>query len=410
MIEEACDVAIVGAGPAGLAAAERLARAGARVVVLDREASPGGIPRHCDHPPFGLREFGRLMKGPSYAARLVERAAAAGADIRASHSVSALHPGGKLDLTTPAGLRRLNASAVLLATGVRETPRSARLIGGTRPAGVMTTGALQALVHLERRAPFRRPIILGTELVSFSAILTCRHGGIAPVAMIEPNARPTAWRTAPLLPCLLGIPVHFRTDLVAIHGEARVEGVTLSRGGETFDLACDGVIVSGRFRPEAALLRASHLAVDPHSGGPEIDGFGRCSDPAYFAAGNLLRPVETAGWSWREGRAAGDFIGRALEGRLPDRADALPLEIASDALKLVVPQLVDPRQADPGALVQLRVARPVSGVLSLRRDGVEVWRRRLRALPERRVTFPVSVLRGRMGSGAFTLHVEEVEG
>src|SRR3546814_7294688 len=60
--------------------------------------------------------------------------------------------------------------------------------------------------------------------------------------------------------------------------------------------------------PEATLVRMGHLAFDPHSGGPVVDQFGRCSDPAYFAAGNLLRPVETAGWSWREGA---DKIGRA---------------------------------------------------------------------------------------------------
>lgn len=72
---EEVDVLVVGAGPAGLSAAAMLRRLGvARVLVVDREAVPGGIPRHCAHPPYGLREFGRLMTGPGHARRIVAAA------------------------------------------------------------------------------------------------------------------------------------------------------------------------------------------------------------------------------------------------------------------------------------------------------------------------------------------------
>ena len=77
-------VVIVGAGPAGLAAALELRRRGvADVLVLEREAEPGGIPRHAQHQGFGLRDLRRPLSGPSYARRYAELAAAAGR--RAAH-------------------------------------------------------------------------------------------------------------------------------------------------------------------------------------------------------------------------------------------------------------------------------------------------------------------------------------
>ncbi len=405
---ETADVVIVGAGPAGLAAARELRALGVgRVLVLDRERAAGGIPRHCDHPPFGLREFNRLMRGPAYARRLATAAEAAGAEIRTGATVAALRPGPLVEISTDAGLSTVAARAVLLATGVREKTRAARLIGGTKPGGVLSTGALQGLVHLDRLRPFRRPVVLGTELVAFSALLTCRHLGIRPVAMIEPGPRPTARWPAGLFPRLVGVPILLRTELVAIEGDERVTGVVVrDAGGGTRRIETDGVVVSGQFLPEASLVRTSHLALDPGSGGPAIDQYGRCSDPAFFAAGNLLRPVETAGWSWNEGRLVARSIARALAADLPSPAPGLAVVRMGDALKFALPQrLVGTPAADaPHRAFQLRVTRPAAGRLRLLLDGAEVWSEAVDLLPERRISVPLSAVpEGARGTLAFDL-------
>src|SRR5690606_3364932 len=119
----------------GLAAARRLAERGVSdVLVLERERDAGGIPRHCHHTGYGLREFGRLMNGPRFAERTLE--AAAGATLRTGVTVTAIAPGGRLELATPQGPRRIAGRRVVLALGVRETPRPPRLVSGTRPWGV----------------------------------------------------------------------------------------------------------------------------------------------------------------------------------------------------------------------------------------------------------------------------------
>lgn len=387
------DVLVVGGGPAGLAAATELARAGTQVVVLEREAEAGGIPRHCGHYPFGMREFHRILRGPDYAARLRQAALAAGVKIRTGTTVTALRPGPTVEITDDAGPAILAARAVLLATGVRERSRAARLIGGVKPGGVLSTGALQGLVYLNRQRPFRRPVILGTELVAFSALLTCRHAGIRPMAMIEPGPRPTVRAPAHWLAALMRVPIHLQSDIAAIHGHARVEGVALTTPQGPLDLAADGVIVTGGFRPDAALLRGSHLEVDPASGGPVIDRWGRLSDPGYFAAGNLLRGVETAGWCWAEGRRTARSILRALKGELPDRGGA-PVLLGHPALRLAVPQSLGGGPATVHDRLQIRLNAPARGVLRLEQNGKILASSRLDSLPERRLSLPLPLVAG----------------
>ena len=398
----ACDLAVVGGGPAGLAAATRLRQRGVeRVVVLERERHAGGIPRHCGHPPFGMREFKRCLSGPRYAAALVERALSAGVEIRVQTTVAAANQGGHLLLSTPDGLAEISAKRVILATGVRETPRSARFVSGARPLGILTTGALQAMVYLKQAVPFRRPIIVGSELVSFSALLTCRHGGIKPIAMIEQSAKTTAWAVSRALPAILGVPLMMNSDLLEILGKDRVSAVRIRDGAGTERvIACDGVLFTGRFTPESSLIRMWHLALDPATGGPIVDNFSRCSDPAYFAVGNLLRPVETAGWCWREGRDLGDFLFQSLRGEEPKAAPSIEVRCTDPIIRFAVPQRIFPGEgAKAMGRLQLRFGERAKGCLSVMQDGKTLWSRHITALPERRTLIPLDALAARQDGG-----------
>lgn len=381
------DVAIVGGGPAGLAAAAELRSLGVgSVLVLERDSEAGGVPRFCGHSPYGFREFRRLLIGGAYARALVQRAEQSGANIRTGATVTALEPGPRLTVSTNDGVFHVAARAVLLATGARESSRADRLIGGTKPGGIMVTGALQELVYGSGMRPFRRPVVLGSELVSFSALLTCRHAGISPLMMVEPGARSVARHPSGLLPRMLGIPFRRSTDIVSVEGREKVEAVVLSSGGATETIETDGVIVTGGFRPESGLAWTSGIAIDAHARGPVVDECGRCSEPGYYAAGNLLRPVETAGWCWQEGRDVARAIARDLKAR--HAPDGVPVTVSGDVLKYAVPQRIAGGEAVLDRL-QLRVDRPVHGRLSLRVNGHEIAGRTLRALPERRLWLPL---------------------
>ncbi len=388
------DIAIIGAGPAGLAAAMALREEGLFVSVFERESEGGGVPRHCGHPVFGVREFHRPMTGQRYAQALMEQAARRGVGLCLQHTVSQLQENGRFIVGNRDGLAAVEARRVLLATGIRETPRSARLCGGDRPWGVFNTGALQSFVYLQKRLPFKRPVIIGTELVSLSAVWTCRMAGIHPVAVLEGNPRPTVPRLLATFPQLLGIPVQYGCELQAIQGEAGcVSAVSVRDGeGQIRQLACDAVLFTGQFVPEANLVRESHLCLDAGSQGPGIDQAGRCSDPAYFAAGNLLRALETAGWSYREGRRVGKLIARDLAEGKP--ANGKTVRIVHDsAIKLVVPQrLTLPVSLDELPDLQIRVRQEARGFLTVRGGKKTLWRKAIHALPERRILVPIRLL------------------
>jgi NADPH-dependent 2,4-dienoyl-CoA reductase/sulfur reductase-like enzyme len=387
------NVTIIGAGPAGLTAARTLVQAGIRdVQVLERNPQPGGLPRFCSHQGWGVWDMHRLYTGPRYAAELIGRAA--GADIRINTTVTALEPDGHIHISTPDGAEHLQSHIVLLATGIRETPRGARLVSGTRPWGVTTTGAFQEMAQAGQ-IPFRRPVIIGSELVAFSALLTARHAGIKPMALIEPGPRILARRPGGLIArAIFGVPVRTKTQLLEIRGIDRVESVILERNGQREELSCDGVIFTGQFTPESWLPRSAGLEIDIATGGPAIDNFFRCADPAYFATGNLLRPVEHAGFAALEGARAAAQILRALRGELPPPQAAIPVT-PGGALRYIYPQRIIPGSTP----IQLygRARHAHRGRLRAMADDTLIFERLINILPERRIslTLPGAALTGR---------------
>lgn len=390
-LDKSYDVAIIGGGPAGLSTAIALKKLGVEnVIVLERFSEAGGNPRHCGHSPFGMREFKRLYFGPNYAKALVKTALKKGVKIALNTTVTSFEKGGLLTLSTKQGIASLQAKKVVLSTGIREKPRSARLVTGQRPLGIITAGALQSMVYLGNNKPFEKPVIIGSELVSFSSVATCKHAKIKPVAMIEENARATAWSLLAWYPRLFGVTFLSRTRLLEIHGKKRVTGVTvINSAGKHKDIDCDGVIFSGQFIPEASLAYVGHLAVDAHTGGPVVDQFGRCSDPDYFASGNVLRPVETAGWCWKEGVEIAANIAKSL--KHTPLLKHVSIEIDSPIIKYCVPQSISLGKSIEAIVLQIRVTKPVKGRLRIStKSGAELCSKNISGLPERRILISLS--------------------
>lgn len=308
MAHERTALVIVGGGPTGLSAAREAAKHGLKdIILLEREAEAGGAPRHCGHLGFGMRDFGRVQTGPHYAEHL--RDLTNGLDLRCNHAVTNLGPGGLVEVSGPQGVYRIEADRVLIATGIYEKSSAARLTPGGRPFGLLTTGALQRFVYLYGNLPCRAPIVVGTEIVAYSSILTLRHLGAKPVAFIDSSRQlRTPAFVALAARFVFGVRSFTGMRILSIEGEEQVTGVTVEdeRGKRT--LSCDGIVFSGDWVPETTLIRALQLAIDPKTHGPVIDNYFRTQDPLVFAAGNVLRSARSAGTCALEGRAAARSI------------------------------------------------------------------------------------------------------
>ena len=226
---------------------------------------------------------------------------------------------GNLHITSPRGIRTVTADAVVLATGARERPRPARLVPGDRPDGVYTTGQLQNLVHLHHARVGTRALIVGAELVSWSAVLTLRESGCTTVGMVSgyPHAEAYAAFRFPGR-FLMDGPVLTRSRLVGINGKDRVHSAVvenLDSGSARKAIDCDTVVFTGDWIPDHELARTGGLAMDPATRGPLVDAGLRTSSPGVFAVGNLLHPVDTADGAALDGRHVVTAVTRWLQHR-----------------------------------------------------------------------------------------------
>ncbi len=342
------DALVVGAGPAGLAAATALRSGGVRtVLVVDREDEAGGTPRLCDHTGFGIRDLRRVLSGPAYARRWVARAIDCGVDIRTRTMVTGWES-GRAEATGPDGAVEVEARTIVLATGARERPRAARLVPGTRPSGIFTTGQLQHWVHREHRPVGTRAVVVGAEHVSYSAVMTLRKSGVRPVAMVTHLPRPQSYRLFDLVTRRgLKVPVWTETSVAGVYGRDRVDRVLLRRAdGEEREVSVDTVVFTGDFIPDNELARLAGLSIDPGTRGPACAAGGVTTAPGIFAAGNVVHPAETADVAARRALA----VGRAAAAWLRQGGDRLTWSATvrvgvADPLQWVVPNRADPAHA-----------------------------------------------------------------
>lgn len=342
------DVAVIGGGPAGLAAALKAHEAGARqVLVMERDSYPGGILQQCIHNGFGLHYFGEELTGPEYAQRFVDQVEHTdGIEVMLDTMVLSVSPDRVVTAVGKAGLITVQAGAVVLAMGCRERTRGALGIAGTRPAGVYTAGCAQRLVNMEGMMPGRRVVVLGSGDIGLIMARRMVWEG-AKVEMVCELMPYSSGLNRNIVQCLEdnGIPLYFNTTVVEIHGQERVEGVTVAEVDpatrapkmETARFVpCDTLLLSVGLIPENELTKGTGAAMDPVTSGAVVDAARQTTAEGIFACGNVLHVHDLVDNVSREAAIAGENSAKYALGKL-NKAETVRV-MAQGGVRYVVPQ------------------------------------------------------------------------
>lgn len=324
------DVAIIGGGPAGMAAAVAAHRQGAKnILLIEREPKLGGILEQCIHNGFGLHKFKEELTGPEYALRyqdIIEEEKipfmvnTTVIDISAEKIITAVNK--------EKGYFQIDAKAIVLAMGCRERPRGALSIPGTRPAGVYSAGTAQKLVNIKGYLPGKKIVILGSGDIGLIMARRMTLEGAKVEAVCEIMAD-SGGLTRNIVQCLedFNIPLKLRHTVTEIHGKERVEGVTVSQvddnlkpipGTEEY-VECDTLMLSVGLIPENELSKKAGVVLDPKTKGPVVDESRQTSVEGIFACGNVVRVHELVDFVSDEGQVAGEAAAAYAKGaELPE--------------------------------------------------------------------------------------------
>jgi thioredoxin reductase len=358
------DLAIIGGGPAGMAAALAAHQHGVNsILILDREEKLGGILKQCFHRGFGLQQFQRELTGPEYVNLVLEKLPVTSIEIIPDTTVLHIDENNAVHaINAKDGYLTIEARAVILATGCRERVRGAVGIHGSRPAGVFSAGAAQKLINLEGLLPGKRVVILGSGDVGLVAARRLSLAGATVAAVFE--ILPYASGLPKNLACCLNdfdIPLFLNTTVVQIHGKERVNGVTVAnvdsnlctiKGTEKF-VACDTVLLSVGLIPENEVVLRSSIELDPTTNGALVGELRQTSRAGIFACGNALHVHDEVDHVSAEGALAGYGAAQYIRGNLEQNFSYQV--IAGDGINYVVPQRINVANVEDKVELLMRV-------------------------------------------------------
>lgn len=360
------DVAVIGAGPAGIAAGVGAKEAGAeKVAIFERDWDLGGILQQCIHPGFGLHAFGEELTGPEYVHRWISKAREAGVEFWTNSMVFHMEDDGSFWIMNPSlGIKKVVSKSLVLAMGCRERPLGALGIPGTRPAGIYTAGTAQRLVNMEGYMSGNKVVILGSGDVGLIMARRMIWEGAEVLGVYEIMPWPGGLRRN-IAQCLddYGIPFYLEETVIEVHGKDRLEGVTVAKvdknrnpivGTEKF-LGCDTLLLAVGLIPENELSRMADVEINPVTQGPIVNELLQTSKPNIFAAGNVVIVYDLVDWVSMEGERAGRNAALFAAGKFKPGERKIKVS-GGDNVRLYSPQWLS-GQSD--ATIYMRVAQPI---------------------------------------------------
>ena len=375
------DIAVIGGGPAGLAAAIRARKEGAeKVLVIERDVELGGILQQCIHDGFGLHRFGKRMSGNEYAQNFIDELETTDIEVLLDTMVLEVTQDKVIyACNNKDGMMEISCKAVILAMGCRERTASQIQLMGYRPAGVLTAGAVQRYINMEGYLPGKKAVILGSGDIGLIMARRMTLEGMEVKGVYEVMPSPGGL-TRNIVQCLddYDIPLHLSTTVAKVHGKKRIEGVTVAKldenrqiipGTEEY-IECDLLVLAVGLIPENELSVGCGIELDPRTRGPILDNHFMTSVPGIFACGNVAVVFDLVDYVSQSGEIAAAAAVSYINGKLTCGEDAEYVKtVPAGNVNFIVPQKIV-KGEECEVQLYMRVKRPdKKAVLEVSEDG-----------------------------------------
>lgn len=374
------DLVVIGSGAAGMAAAIEAKKNGVNdLLILEKDEKLGGILNQCIHNGFGLTEFKEELTGPEYLQRFVDEVKRLEIPYKLNAQVIDLTKDKVITYSSREdGLVKLQAKAIIMATGCYERNAGAIMLPGDRCSGVITAGTAQRYLNINGLMVGKRVVILGSGDIGLimARRLTLEGAKVLCVSEIMPYS---AGLNRNIQQCLIDydIPLYLSRTVSKVIGKDRLEKVILSAVDENLQIIpntemefeCDTLILSVGLIPYVSLLNYIDCPISSTKGAV-VNQYMETMIPGIFTAGNCLHVHDVVDFVSQEARLAGRSAALYLRNEIDNNEKKIAIKPGQN-ISYVLPQFVLENSVDD-ITFKFRVRKPLKDQVVMIRSGETV--------------------------------------
>jgi len=376
------ELAIIGGGSAGLAAAISAYDNGVKdIVVFERADKLGGILNQCIHNGFGLHTFKEELTGPEYAQRFIDEFYKRGIVSKLNTLVLSLSKDKVLTYSNgEEGITQVKAKAVIFAAGCNERTRGQILIPGNRPKGVFTAGLAQKYLNIEGYLVGKNVYILGSGDIGLimARRMTLEGCNVIGVSELMPYSNGL---NRNIVQCLedFNIPLRLHNTVTKIIGKEKLEAIEICDvddnlkpiEGHEQTIKCDCLLLSVGLYPFNVLLNQAGAMANQRTKGAFVDQNLETTIPGVFSCGNVLHVHDLVDFVSEEGTIAGKNSAEYIKN--PYVAVSRIIEVSAlNNLGYVLPNCIKATDSLKSVTFSFRVRKPLKNVTIVIKDGDKV--------------------------------------
>ena len=374
------DLVVIGSGAAGMAAAIEAKKNGVNdLLILEKDEKLGGILNQCIHNGFGLTEFKEELTGPEYLQRFVDEVKRLEIPYKLNAQVIDLTKDKIITYSSKEdGLVKLQAKAIIMATGCYERNAGAIMLPGDRCSGIITAGTAQRYLNINGLMVGKRVVILGSGDIGLimARRLTLEGAKVLCVSEIMPYS---AGLNRNIQQCLIDydIPLYLSRTVSKVIGKDRLEKVILSAVDENLQIIpntemefeCDTLILSVGLIPYVSLLNYIDCPISSTKGAV-VNQYMETMIPGIFTAGNCLHVHDVVDFVSQEARLAGRSAALYLRNEIDNNEKKIAIKPGQN-ISYVLPQFVLENSVDD-ITFKFRVRKPLKDQVVMIRSGETV--------------------------------------